>query len=156
MAAIARRRVRVEMRPQGGKAIGSTGSPSGEEVDAAGSVIAVDSAPCEVLVGEGACWAIAVAAAGGSAEPCRSQRARRNRNEGGRQKFSVAGTAVDGVDGVRHTRDEFPRTSIKVVNPHTWPVRAKVTKIRRRERESSQNRIIGEGNQSTQANTGGR
>ena len=45
------------------------GSPGDEEADAAGSVIAAESAPCGVLVREGACWATAVAAAGAPAEP---------------------------------------------------------------------------------------
>ena len=69
MGATVRRRVRVEMRPEGGKAIGCAGSPGGEEANAAGSVIPAKSAPCVVLVGEGACWVTAVAAAGASAEP---------------------------------------------------------------------------------------
>ena len=57
------------MRPEGGKAVGGAGSPGGEGEDADGVVIAAESAPCEVLVGEGECWATAAAAAGASAEP---------------------------------------------------------------------------------------
>ena len=57
------------MRPEGSKAIGGAGSPGVEGANAAGSVIAAESALCEVLVGEGACWAKAVAAAGAFAEP---------------------------------------------------------------------------------------
>ena len=68
MAAVLRR-VRVEMRLEGGKAVGGAGSPCGEGADAAGSVIAAESAPCEMLDGKGACWATLVAAAGASAEP---------------------------------------------------------------------------------------
>ena len=64
-----RRCVRVKMRPEGGKAVGDTGSPGGKGADAVGLVIAVELARCEVLVGEGACWATAVAAAGAPAEP---------------------------------------------------------------------------------------
>ena len=45
----------MEMRPEGGKAIGGGGSPGGEVVDAAGSMIAAESAPCEVLDWEGTC-----------------------------------------------------------------------------------------------------
>ena len=50
-----RHRVRVKMRSDGGKAVGIAGSPSGEGLDAAGSVIAAESAPCEGLDWEGAC-----------------------------------------------------------------------------------------------------
>ena len=64
MAAAVLRRVRVERRLEGGKAIGGAGSHYGEGADAAGSVFSAESAPCEVLdVGE-AFWATLVAAAG--------------------------------------------------------------------------------------------
>ena len=69
MAAAVLRRVRVEMRPEGGKAVGGAGSPFGKGADAAGSVIVAESAPCEVLDGEGGCWTTLVAAAVASAEP---------------------------------------------------------------------------------------
>ena len=61
-------RVRLEMRPECGQAGGGAGSLCGEGADAAGSVIAVESAPCEVLDEEGACRATLVVAAGASAE----------------------------------------------------------------------------------------
>ena len=67
-AAAVRRRVRVEMLPENGKAVGGAGSPGDEGADAAGSMVAAESTSCEVLVGEGTCWATAVAAAGSSAE----------------------------------------------------------------------------------------
>ena len=38
-----------------GKAVRGVGSPGGEGADASGSLIAAESAPCEVFVGEGAC-----------------------------------------------------------------------------------------------------
>ena len=57
------------MNPEGGKAIGGAGSPGAEGAYATGSVIAVESAPCEVLDGEGACWVTVVAAVGAFAEP---------------------------------------------------------------------------------------
>ena len=69
MAAADIRRVRVEMRPGGGKAVGGAGSLCGVGADAAGSVISAESAPCGVLEVGGACWATLVAAAGASAEP---------------------------------------------------------------------------------------
>ena len=59
----------MEIRPEGGKAAVGAGSPCGEGADAAGSVIAAESAPCEVLDGQGACWATLVAAARASTEP---------------------------------------------------------------------------------------
>ena len=68
MEAAVLRRVRVEVRPEGGKAIGGAGS-CGEGADAAGSVISAESAPCGVLDVGGTCWATLVAAAGASAEP---------------------------------------------------------------------------------------
>ena len=48
------RRIRVKMRPEGGRAGGAAGLPGGVEADAAGSVMAAESTPCEVLIGEGA------------------------------------------------------------------------------------------------------
>ena len=45
---------------------------------------------------------------------------------------------------------------MNIDNPHTWPVRAKITKMRRGEREPTQNRVLGVGHQLTQANTGSR
>ena len=65
----------------------------------------------------------------------------KNRSEssvGGRKIFSTAGTAIVGGDGGSYTSDESPRRSREVVSPHTWPVCAKVAKIRRGERESTQ------------------
>ena len=44
----------------------------------------------------------------------------------GRQNCPAAGTAIDGGDGGRYMSDEPPRRSRKVVNPHTWPMRAKI------------------------------
>ena len=67
--AAVRQRVRLGMGPEGGKVVGGAGSPGGEGVDVGRSVIAAESVPCEMFVGEGACWATAVAAAWASAEP---------------------------------------------------------------------------------------
>ena len=50
--------------------------------------------------------------------------------------------------------DESPRGSIEVVNPHTWPVCVKIEKIRRGEREPTENSALGVGYQPTQTNTG--
>ena len=68
-AAAVRRRVRVEMRPEGGKIFRGAGLSGDEWADAVGFVITAESCPCKVLVGRGACWATIVAAAGASAEP---------------------------------------------------------------------------------------
>ena len=57
------------MQPERGEAVGGAGSLGGEGADAAGSVIAAESAPCEVLVGKTECWATAIAAAGAFSEP---------------------------------------------------------------------------------------
>ena len=70
--------------------------------------------------------------------------------------MSTAETAIDGGDGRRCTSDASPRRSREVANPHTWPVRAKIARIRRGEREPTQNSALGAGHQPTQANTGGR
>ena len=76
---------------------------------------------------------------------------------GGRKKLCAAGTAINGSGGGRYRSDEFPRRRCREVpNPHTWPMRAKIAKIRRGEREPAQNSDLGAGHQSAQANTGGR
>ena len=77
-------------------------------------VIAAESAPCDVLVGEGACWAIAVAAAGASTEsvPPTEAPAKPKRKRCRRQvKLPAAGTAIDVGDGGSYTSDESPRGS---------------------------------------------
>ena len=48
---------------------------------------------------------------------------------GCRQSPPAAGVAIDGGDGCRNTSDECFRKSRKVVNPHTWPVCAKIAEI---------------------------
>ena len=69
VTAAVRWRVQVEMRLEGGKEIGGTGSPDDEGANAVGLVIAVESAPLEVLFGEGACRATAIATARASTGP---------------------------------------------------------------------------------------
>ena len=49
-AAAVRRRVRVEMRPQGGETFRGAGWPGGEGATAAGSVVTAESSPCKVCV----------------------------------------------------------------------------------------------------------
>ena len=83
----------------------------------------------------------------------------KNRTEssvGGRKIFSTAGSAIVGGDGGSYTSDEFPIRSREVVNLHTWLVCAKIAKIRRGEREPTQNSALGVGYQPTQTNTGDR
>ena len=72
---------------------------------------------------------------------------------GGRKKFSTAGTAIVGGN---YTGDESPRTCREVVNPHTWPVCAKITEIRRCEREPTPSSALGVGHQPTLTDTGDR
>ena len=50
LVAAVRRRVRVEMRLEGSKAVRGAGLTGSEGTDAAESVIAAESAPCQVLV----------------------------------------------------------------------------------------------------------
>ena len=68
MAAV-HRRVRVEMRPEGGRVFRGARLPGDDGADAAGSGITAKSYPCTVLVGGGARWGKFVAAAGAAAEP---------------------------------------------------------------------------------------
>ena len=83
----------------------------------------------------------------------------KNRSEnsaGGRKHFSTAGTAIVDGDGGSYTSDESLIRSREVVNPHTWPVCAKIAKIRKGEREPTQNSALVVGYQPTHANTGDR
>ena len=59
-------------------------------------------------------------------------------------------------DGSRYTSDESPGRSREVVNPHTWPVWAKIAEIRRGERQPTKNGTFGAERQPTQTDTGGR
>ena len=132
-AAAVRRRVRVEMRPEGGKTVRGDGLPGEERADAAGPVITAESSPCGKLARRGACWATVVGAAGASVEPLSlpigqtTTEAKAVLAVGGKTK--QARTAIDGDGGSRCTSDESPRRSRKVVDPHTWPVCAKIAKI---------------------------
>ena len=99
----------------------------------------------------------------GSGGFCRARAALRGHGKkrsesgvGGRKTKSAARTAVDGGDGGRYTSDESPRRNREVVNSRAWPVRAKIAKIRRGEREPTKNSVLGAGHQLTQAITGGR
>ena len=110
------------MRPEGGKAVGGDGSPCGEGADAAGSVIAVESAPCNVLDEEGACRVTLVTAAGASADPVPPSEGTAKteaKAASAAGKFSTAGTAIVGGDSGSYTSDESARRSREVVNPHT-------------------------------------
>ena len=73
---------------------------------------------------------------------------------GGRTTIAAAGTVIDDGDGDRYMSDEFSKRSREVVNPHTWPLRAKIVQIRTGEREPTQNGVLGAGDQPIQANTG--
>ena len=98
MAAAVLRRVRAEMRPEGGKAVGNAGWQGGKGADAAGSIITVESAPCGVLDGEGACWVAAVAAAEASAKPVPPSEGTAKTDA---RAASAAGKKIRGRDGDR-------------------------------------------------------
>ena len=57
---------------------------------------------------------------------------------GCRQRPPAAGSAIDGGSGCRNTSDESPRGGRKVVNPHVWPVCAKIAIIGGGEQEPTQ------------------
>ena len=84
--------------------------------------------------------------------PCHPRRVRqkpKRKHCRRKEKFSAAGTAIVGGDGGSYTSDESPRRSREVVNSHTWPVCAKIAKIRRDEREPTQKSALGVGYQPT-------
>ena len=73
--------------------------------------------------------------------PCRPRWVRRRPKRivvGCRQSPPAAGAAIDGGDGCRNTSDESPRRSRKVVNPHMWPVCAKIAIVSGGEKEPTQ------------------
>ena len=68
-AAVAvRRRVRVEMRSEGGFAVGDAGEPGEVGADTVVPMVATESVPCVELLVKGIGWATVIAAAGASAE----------------------------------------------------------------------------------------
>ena len=159
MAATVLRRVRVEMRPEGGKAVGGAGSPCGEGADAPGSVISAESAPCEVLDVGKACWATLVAAAGDSAEPVPSPE--------GTAEAEVKAVSAAGNNYLRPGRQSSVVTAA-VARTTNLPKKArgssilkrgpcvgKSPRIRRGEREHTQNSALGVGYPPIQTNTGG-
>ena len=116
------------MRSQDGFTVGGIGEPGKAGVDAVGPVVSTESVPCVGLL-EGVGWATAVAAAGASAEPVPTSVGTAKTQRivvGCRQSPPAAGAAIDGGDGCRNTSDESPRRSRMVVNPHMWPVCAKI------------------------------
>ena len=56
----------------------------------------------------------------------------------------------------RYTNDESLQRSRKVVNPHAWPVCAKIPDIRGVERQPTRDGAFGARHQPTQADTGSR
>ena len=104
-----------------------------------GSVVTVESAPCEVFVGEGVCWATAVAAAGASAEPVPpsegTAKTESKAVSAAGKNVSAARTAIGGGDGGRYTSAESSRRSREVVNPHACPC-AQKSRISRKSEEA--------------------
>ena len=97
----------------------------------------------------------------GSGGHCRARAAlggygkdRSESSVGGRTIISTAGTAIVGGDGGNYRSDGSPRRSREVVNPHTWPVCAKIANIRKGEWEPTQTSALGVGYQPAQTGTG--
>ena len=71
-----------------------------------------------------------------------------NRSEivvGCRQSPPAVGIPIDGGDGVRNKSDKSLRRSRNVVNPHAWPVCAKIAKMGGGETEPTQDSTFGAG-----------
>ena len=123
------------MGPESGKDVGGAGSRGAEGADAAGSVVAAESALREVLDGQEARWGKAVAAAGASGEPVPPLEGTMNTKV---EAVSAAGKtlrcreAICGIDGGRYTSKKSTKRSREVVNPHSWPVRCKTQEYPKR------------------------
>ena len=129
-AAAVLRRVRVGMRPEGGRIVRDTGLSGGGGTDADGSMIMAESSPSKALVERGARWATVVAAAGASAEPELPA-------EGTTKTEAKTALTLDWktlkpgrrptVAAEVNTRaTSFPEGAEKAFNPHTWPVCVKI------------------------------
>ena len=105
------------MRPEGGKAVGGAGSPDGVGTDVAGSVIAAESAPCEVLDWEEACWRQPSRERGLLQSPCRPQRVRQKpkRKRCRRQKKNCRVTVAD--TRATNTQEGAERSSTLICGP---------------------------------------
>ena len=82
---------------------------------------------------------------------------RNNRSEsdvGGRPIWYAAEAVITGADDSSNAGDESSGGSRKIVNPHTWPVCAKIADIRGGQGESTGNGVFGQGHQPTQATAG--
>ena len=138
----------MELRSEDCFTVGGTGGPGEAGADAVGPVVSTESVPCVGLL-QGVGWATGVAAAGASAEPAPTTVGTANTET---KALSAAGRArplpgqrLNGGDGRNNTSNESPRGSRKVVNPHTWPVFAKIAIIGGGEREPNQDNTFGPG-----------
>ena len=118
----------MNIRSEDGFTVGGTGEPGGAGADAVGPVVSTESVPCVGLV-EGLGWATAVGAAGVSAEPVPITV---GTAKTGAKSLSAAGKARPRPGHDRrwrrmqnHERRISPKKQ-KVVNPHVWPVSAKI------------------------------
>ena len=141
-----RRRVRVEMPFEDGFAVGGAGESGEKGVNTVGPVVSKVSVACVELLEKGVGWETVVAAAGASAEPVPTSvgTAKTEAKSVIGNRKNPPGTAIAGGDGGRNTSDGTPRRSRKVVNPHTWPVCAKIARFGG-ERESTQDSTFSAG-----------
>ena len=136
------------MRSEDCFTVGSAGEPGEAGADVVGPVVSTESVPCVGLL-EAVGWAMAFAAAGASAEPAPTSVGTAKTEA---KSLSAAGE-VRPRPGQRSTvatdaetrATNPPRRSRKVVNPHTWPVCAKIAKIGAGEREPTQDSAFGAG-----------
>ena len=135
------------MRSEDGFAVGGAGRPGETGVDTVEPAVSIESVPCVELL-EGVDWATVVAAAGASAEPVptsvgTAKTEAKSLSAVGKARPRPGQRSTD--DKCRNTSDETPRRSRKIVNPHTWPVCAKIAIFGGGEKEPTQDSTFGAG-----------
>ena len=123
--------------------VGGAKEPGEAGANAVGPVVSTESVPCVGLLEGVGCGSRGFC--GARADLGGYGKYRSEIVVGCRQSPPAAGTAIDGGDGCRNTSDESPRRSRKVVNPHMWPVCAKIAIISGGEREPTQDSTFGAG-----------
>ena len=81
---------------------------------------------------------------------------RRESGDGGRPKWWASVAVITGIDESRKTGDESPDGSRNIINPHTWPVCAKIATTSGGQGETTQDCAIGLGHEPIQADAGNR
>ena len=134
------------MRSEDGFAVGGAREPGEAEANAVGPTVPTASVSCvERLDGVGDGRRGNRGFSGARADLGGYDKTRSESVIGCRQSPRAAGTAIDGGDRGRNTGDETPRMSRNVVNPHTWPVCAKIAKIGGGERDPTQDSTFSAG-----------